>query len=149
MSEEVIVLNSSTPVGKLFTPLAFALVDHGIYRSAYPVRKNYPFLDGLHLKTMISLSSIGEVRNDLKDYATRNNIDLLEIDVKFNQEPFVIMDVDAIRQVISITLDPMKQPCLLFCTNGKVSTLSFCYCMLNRNDDCCINRFVQDVSLDV
>lgn len=126
MSEEVFVLNSTTPAGKLFTPLSFAMVESGIYRSAYPVRKNYPFLDVLHLKTMICISAIGEVRGDLKNFIGKSGIELLEIDIKFNQEPFVIMDVDAVQEVINIAVDPTRQPCLIFCTNGKVSS---CPCL--------------------
>ncbi len=104
MAQEIFVLNSTTPVGKLFTPLTFAKVESGVYRSGYPVPKNYPFLKGLKLKTMICVSALGEVREDLKKFAKSDGIDLLEIDVKFNQEPFLAMDVNAVQQAINIAL---------------------------------------------
>ena len=41
---------------RLIPPLRFAQVETSLYRSAYPVPVNYPFLCTLRLKTLLTLS---------------------------------------------------------------------------------------------
>lgn len=47
-------------------PLIFSLVEHGIYRSGFPMPINYPFLEQLGLKTIIYLGNLGEKKKNEK-----------------------------------------------------------------------------------
>ncbi len=53
---------------------------------------------------VISRSTEGPVRDSLRDFATSSGISLIECDIGYNQEPFVHMNVDALRKVISTAL---------------------------------------------
>ena len=107
----------------LFAPLAFSLVTSGIYRAAYPNERTYSFLAPYRFRTFISLSP-GEIKPELRQYCHQHDIALLEYDVKFNQEPFLTMDVTTVQQAIHTALSrsSTQAPVLIFCVNGKVRT---------------------------
>ena len=121
---------------KYFAPLAFSLVVPNVYRSAYPIPRNYPFLEKIGFKTFVCLVP-NEVNDELRDYCSRLQIKLLGFDVKLNQEPFVAMDVDELKKALAVIegpflyflgicslfypIDPVNHPVMFFCLNGKVS----------------------------
>jgi hypothetical protein len=61
-----------------------------------------------------------EVKEEFKDFLSENNIEFIQKDVGFNQEPFVVMDDLIVYEVLAFLLNPANQPALLLCRDGKV-----------------------------
>lgn len=109
------------PEDKLFLPLSFSRVDNGIYRSSYPASRTIPFIKTLKLKSMICLSP-SDLRQDLKTFASENDITIFESEIGHNQDPFVVMSENSVADAIKFMLNPLNLPLMVFCTNGKVKT---------------------------
>ena len=75
---------------KLSPPLGFGAVCNGVYRSSYPNHRTWTFLLTLNIKSVISLQP-ADIKDDLRQFLNNNNIELIQIDIGYNQEPFVIM----------------------------------------------------------
>lgn len=84
---------------KVVVPLGFSRVQDGIFRSAYPQVKIFPFLSTLQLKSIVCLNPT-DLRKDLKEFAISQSIQCFEFDIGVNQEPFVVMSTDAVRQAV-------------------------------------------------
>ena len=84
-----------------FVPLSFGLVEAGLYRSSYPATKSFPFIERLHLKTMVCFSP-GDIKPELRMFANEHDIKIVEIDLKQNQEPFLSMSEAAIHAAMDI-----------------------------------------------
>ena len=113
----------------LTPPLAFARVDAGIYRSAYPTKKSLQYiLDNLFLKSLVCLCP-NELRSDVRDFALNNSIEIREYNIGFNQEPFISMFEEPVRKAIDFIADETNHPVLIFCLTGqkKTSCLIGCY----------------------
>ena len=111
--------NTITISTTLRRPLQFSQVEKGIYRSAYVTSRNYEYITLLNLKSMICLSP-SDLRDDLRNFCSSNSINIYEEDVGTNVEPFISMDHGKVKKVISTVTNPINQPCLIFCTTGKV-----------------------------
>lgn len=122
-------------IDKLFLPLEFGRVSSSIYRSAYPANRTFPYVSKLSLKSIICLNST-DLREDLRQFCKSNNIILQDFDIGSNLEPFVCMKEDAMQAAIQFSLNPLHQPCLVFCTNGKNKTSTFVGCYRKMNGWC-------------
>ncbi|PWN37921.1 protein-tyrosine phosphatase [Meira miltonrushii] len=91
-----------------------------IYRSGFPNERNYPFLNTLHLRTIIYLST-DEIRENLRNYvfANRQRVKLLQFPVQVNKEPFQEMDQNIVLEVLRAILDKRNHPILIHCNKGK------------------------------
>ena len=102
-------------------PDNFSLVLPGIYRSCYPIQKNFAFMETLRLTSVLTL-----VREsyDLKnlDFNRENNIRVIQIPISGNKEPFVNISVQGIRNALTELLDVRNHPILVHCQNGKHRT---------------------------
>lgn len=108
-------------------PLAFAQVDSKIYRSSYPAKKSLPFIESLHLKSLVCLSP-NELKQELRDFCELHNIELIEKNVGYNQEPFIFMHSEVVEEVLSFISNPSNQPVMVFCVNGKLRSNSVIGC---------------------
>ena len=118
------------PPSLILPPIVFARVVPGIYRSAYPASKSLPFIDSLHLKSMVSLlDKPSEVKKELRDYCHTHGITMIECPVGLNQEPFVTMSEFAVKEAIEFISNPINHPVMVFCTTGrsKTSVVIGCY----------------------
>jgi tyrosine-protein phosphatase SIW14 len=106
---------------KLFLPLSFSRVDNGVYRSSYPAYRTFPFIKTLKLKSMVCLSP-SDIRQDLKSFASENDITLFESEIGHNQDPFVVMSENSVADAVKFISNPLNRPVMVFCTNGKVKT---------------------------
>ena len=104
-----------------FTPLEFGCISDKIYRSSYPAKKTLEFISRLGLRSMICLNPL-DLNNDLIKFCSSNNVEIFECDIGFNQEPFISMNADAVRSTVNYAMNPINQPCLVFCNNGKSRT---------------------------
>ena len=118
---------------KINSPIGFGEVFPGVYRSAYPKKSNFDFLKTLALKTLISLQP-QDLKSELKEYCTNNNIEIIEANVGTNQEPFVDMSESIVNEIINITNDTSKRPILIFCNNGKLRTSCVMGCLRRVNN---------------
>jgi protein tyrosine/serine phosphatase len=91
---------------------------------------------------MVSLHP-NDVRGDLEDYCTANNINLFKCDIKYNQDPFVVMSNEAMQRVLDFVQNPENQPTLIFCTGGKVRTGCAVGC-LRKKSNWCMSSIVQE-----
>lgn len=123
-------------------PLIFGKVEEGVYRSAYPATKSLPFLSQLALKSMICLQP-NDLKPELEEFCAQNSIILIKCDIKYNQDPFVVMSDEAMTTVMDFANNPENQPTLLFCTTGKVRTGCAVACLRKRLK-WCMSSIIQE-----
>jgi len=106
---------------ELIPPDNFALVSKGIYRSAFPKKKNFPFLKKLKLKSVLTLILEDYPEQNLK-FLSENGIQLLQHGVPGNKEPFVDIPEDKIRDALKDLINVQNHPVLIHCNKGKHRT---------------------------
>ena len=94
-------------------PLKFSLVQPGVFRSAFPCKENFPFLDQLHLKTIVSLCSL-HPPPELDLFVKQNNIEYLQFPLSGNKEPFILIDNEMARNALAAVLGRMQNCLILF-----------------------------------
>jgi len=72
----------------LIPPLNFAMVVPGIYRSGFPNKKNFGFLEKLGIKTIVCLYTDKDYPEDHMEFVQNHNISLKPFDMEENKEPF-------------------------------------------------------------
>ncbi|CAM9892604.1 unnamed protein product [Choristocarpus tenellus] len=68
----------------LYPPDNFAMVDVGIYRSSFPMKKHFPFLSKLGLRTILTLV-IEDLPHANYEFIRANGIKLIQIGVEGNK----------------------------------------------------------------
>ncbi|KAB5560353.1 hypothetical protein DKX38_005310 [Salix brachista] len=112
-------------------PLNFGMVDNGILRSGFPDSANFSFLQSLGLRSVLYLcpEPYPEANSEfLKD----NGIQLFQFGIEMckvplfycaiDQEPFVNIPEETIRQALKVILDGRNHPVLIHCKRGKHRT---------------------------
>ena len=102
----------------LVPPLNFAMVSPGIYRSGYPNKKNYRFLNKLKLKSILYLCEDDYDPNNLK-FIEEQEISSFHLRVVGNKEPFVEIDHALIASALSLVMNSENHPILVHCNKGK------------------------------
>lgn len=120
---------SRTP-SVLVPPINFALVAPGVYRSGHPNRKNFSFLLGLSLKTIIYLESM-TYRPDSQVFVDSCNIHLHTFDLSDESSLFTPKGKEEIAAVMALVLDRRNHPVLIHDDMGK-STVSLVCALLRR-----------------
>jgi protein tyrosine/serine phosphatase len=105
----------------LVPPLSFALVAPGVYRSACPSARNYPFLRGLGLKAVVYLCADAYPRGNLDHFASEG-LEVKVFPLLGNTEPFQSSDHGTLEAALAYTLDSRHQPVLVHCNKGKHRT---------------------------
>eukprot|EP00474_Spongospora_subterranea_P010389 CRZ10847.1 hypothetical protein [Spongospora subterranea] len=109
-------------------PENFVMVDKGVYRSGFPKRRHFPFLEQIGIRTIICLV--------LEEYPEANlqfletiGARLLKFGVAGNKEPFVDIPSEIFRAALYAVLDVRNHPVLIHCNKGKHRTgcLVGCY----------------------
>ena len=114
-------------------PIYFSGVDAKLYRSSYPARKSLPFIEKLHLKTMVCLNPV-DLKSDLQQFCQDRGIELLEKNVGFNQEPVIFMNADVVEEVLRIVSDTSNLPCLVFSNkDARTNCVIGCYRKIYQN----------------
>jgi tyrosine-protein phosphatase SIW14 len=99
----------------------FSMVCKGVYRGAFPKKKNFPFLKKLGLKSILTLI-LEEYSEQNMKFLNENNIKLFQFGVAGNKEPFVDIPEDTIRAALSVLLDKRNHPIFVHCNKGKHRT---------------------------
>ncbi|ORZ32791.1 protein-tyrosine phosphatase, partial [Catenaria anguillulae PL171] len=98
-----------------------ALVAKGVYRSAFPKKKHFPFLKRLGLKGILTLI-LEEYPEQNMRFLEDNGVTLFQFGVAGNKEPFVDIPEDKIIAALQVLLDRRNHPILIHCNKGKHRT---------------------------
>lgn len=90
-------------------PENLAMVVKGIYRSAFPKKKNFPYLKRLGLKSVLTLI-LEDYPEQNKKFLDENGITLFQFGVAGNKEPFVDIPEDKICAALSVMMDRRNHP---------------------------------------
>ncbi|XP_057849037.2 uncharacterized protein LOC131059981 [Cryptomeria japonica] len=121
-------------------PTNFAMVDKRVYRSSFPNRKNFPFLETLHLNSILCLCPEPYPEENL-DFLRAHGIRLFHIGMERYKNPFVDMPNDAIGEALKVLLDTRNHPVLIHCEKGKRRTSCLVGCLRKVQNWCLASVF--------
>ncbi|GAA5999353.1 uncharacterized protein JCM10292_001227 [Rhodotorula paludigena] len=104
--------------GVLFPPLNFAMVLPGVYRSGHPHKTNFPFLDSLHLKSIMYLAT-DDYRTDTHTWAQERGLQIFHFRIEVSKDPAVEVDEDKVREALEKVLDSRNLPILIHDNKGR------------------------------
>lgn len=112
--------------GALIPPANYGAVEEGLYRSGMPVEINFPFLESLHLRTLLHMST-EELSLPLQRFLEDQHIDV----VKLGQAGKALEPVspDAVLSAMSYILNPDCAPVYVMCSQGRYRTGTVIGCL--------------------
>jgi protein tyrosine/serine phosphatase len=114
----------------LVPPINFSLVSRGVYRSGHPNRKNFAFLQGLSLKTVIYLEST-TYRPDSQSFIDASSITLHTYDISNESKIFTPEGKKKVYEILRLVLDTRNHPLLIHDDMGK-SVVSLICALVRR-----------------
>lgn len=107
---------------EVIPPENFSPVIGEIYRSSFPRIENFKFLrDRLKLKSILVLIP-EEYPSENVEFLNNSGIQLFQIGMSGNKEPFINLPSDLLTRALEIVLNPKNQPILIHCNRGKHRT---------------------------
>uniref|UniRef100_A0A7S2RJ85 diphosphoinositol-polyphosphate diphosphatase n=1 Tax=Rhizochromulina marina TaxID=1034831 RepID=A0A7S2RJ85_9STRA len=106
---------------EFFPPVNFSMVEPGVYRSSFPMKRNFSFLKRIRLKTILALI-LEEYPQANTAFNEENGIRFLQFGMEGNKEPFRSMDSSLVRAAVRAIMDPANHPILIHCNEGKHRT---------------------------
>ncbi|KAF4119502.1 hypothetical protein GMORB2_4632 [Geosmithia morbida] len=101
-------------------PANFGVVIPGVYRSGYPTKDDFSYLQGLELKTVVTLVKKDELDDGLGEFATENGINQIIFNIKGTKKEAIAPS--AMRMILEVVLNPNNYPLLIHCNRGKHRT---------------------------
>ncbi|EQL03256.1 tyrosine phosphatase [Ophiocordyceps sinensis CO18] len=101
-------------------PDNFGVVLAGVYRSSYPKPEHYAFLQGLKLKTVVSLVKRDEIDRELETFTSTNGIRHIVFNMKGTKKEAIPLSTMA--SILRLVLDRQHYPLLVHCNHGKHRT---------------------------
>ena len=104
-------------------PSNFAMVDGGVFRSGYPVRKNFAFLRRLGLRTVLYLCPEPYPEANLV-FLRSMGAQLLQVGLNGNKDAMAddrAENANVARALVAV-VDPTRWPLLIHCNKGKHRT---------------------------
>jgi len=105
----------------LIPPLNFAMLVPGIYRSGFPNKKNFGFLEKLGIKTIVCLYTDKDYPEDHMEFVQNHNISLKTFDMEENKEPFNGINEENFHKALREVQFGQK-PLLIHCSKGTHRT---------------------------
>ncbi|WWD20255.1 hypothetical protein CI109_104731 [Kwoniella shandongensis] len=105
----------------LVPPENFALVSSGVYRSGFPKKRNFKFMETLRLKTVLTLV-LEDYPDANLDWCQSQDIQFMQFGIPGNKEPFDNIPEDVICSALVAILDKRNHPILIHCNKGKHRT---------------------------
>ncbi|WVN89936.1 uncharacterized protein L203_105166 [Cryptococcus depauperatus CBS 7841] len=105
----------------LVPPENFALVSSGVYRSGFPKKRNFKFMEALRLKTVLTLV-LEEYPKANLEWCQTQEIQFMQFGLPGNKEPFDNIPEDVICAALVAILDRRNHPILIHCNKGKHRT---------------------------
>lgn len=102
-------------------PENFAIVEPGIYRSAFPMRRNFSYLARIGLRSILTLI-LEEYPVANTEFNEENGVRLFQFGLEGNKEPFRSMPLDKACQALNALMDTRNHPILVHCNEGKHRT---------------------------
>jgi tyrosine-protein phosphatase SIW14 len=97
------------------------MVWRGIYRSSYPTKRNFSFLQQIGIKSIVFLCP-EDYPDSHVEFLKDQGAQLLQFASEGNKEPFVEIPEDVIRAALRAVLDTRNHPLLIHCNQGKHRT---------------------------
>ncbi|CAD6892113.1 unnamed protein product [Tilletia controversa] len=113
--------NSLPFLEPLIPPENFAMVNSRVYRSSLPLKKHFPFLKTLNLRSVLTLI-LEEYPASNTTFLDENGIQFFQFGIPGNKEPFVQIPEEAISNALLAILDRRNHPMLIHCNKGKHRT---------------------------
>ncbi|GAB7330231.1 hypothetical protein MBLNU13_g01889t1 [Cladosporium sp. NU13] len=105
-----------------------AIIDHKVFRSAFPQDRNIDFLDALGVKTLLCFVDT-DPSEGYMEFVRTNNVTRLRIDISPNKEGRVGTTVDSICEALLVALDATNYPLYIHCNQGRHRTGCVTACM--------------------
>nr|CCA21879.1 hypothetical protein ALNC14_080220 [Albugo laibachii Nc14] len=118
---EASILEEDGDYEELIPPENFAMIERGLYRSGFPKKKNFAFLESLGLRSILTLV-LEEYPFANTEFNKTNRIQLLQFGVPGNKEPFVDIPEAGMLSALKAVLDIRNHPMLIHCNKGKHRT---------------------------
>lgn len=100
-------------------PVNFAVVLPGLYRSGYPEKQDYPFMQGLQLKTIVTL--VGkDLPDGYQEFISVNGIKHEVFDMAGTKKADI--PLQTMQSIIAIISNRKNYPLLIHCNQGKHRT---------------------------
>ncbi|KAL3229138.1 Inositol phosphatase SIW14 [Nakaseomyces bracarensis] len=116
------VMTTASVASEVTPPENFSHVVGQIYRSSFPRPENFTFLQKrLQLKSVLVLIPEDYPQENL-DFFKSANIQLFQVGMSGNKEPFVNIPSDLLTKALEVVLNPENQPVLIHCNRGKHRT---------------------------
>ncbi|KAI0804990.1 tyrosine phosphatase family-domain-containing protein [Xylaria sp. FL0064] len=100
-------------------PVNFATVAEGLYRSGYPETADYPFIQGLKLKTIVTLVN-KELPDGYQEFIQENQITHRIFDMAGTKKEDI--PIEMMRSIYAVVSDRKNYPLLIHCNHGKHRT---------------------------
>ncbi|KAJ1338431.1 tyrosine-protein phosphatase SIW14 [Microdochium nivale] len=97
----------------------FGIVVPGLYRSGYPQAQDYPFVQTLKLKTIVTLVS-KEMPDGYQDFIDANGITHKVFDMAGTKKQ--VISTDMMLEILDVVTDSANHPLLIHCNHGKHRT---------------------------
>ena len=94
-------------------PEQFGIVEHGLYRCAFPTPEMYSFLRRLRVRTVINL--LDKFPTEYEAFVLGEGIQYLHAAVKGNKAHPEEMDRGKVRRALSVIMDARSHPVLVHC----------------------------------
>lgn len=124
----------------LVPPFNFSMVDNGVYRSGFPNIINFPFLETLHLRSIVYLCPEPYPEAN-REFAQSHGINLYHLGIEGYKEPFVNIPENIIREALKVLLDVRNHPVLIHCKRGKHRTGCLIGCLRKVQSWCLSSIF--------
>ncbi|KAK0652107.1 tyrosine phosphatase family-domain-containing protein [Cercophora newfieldiana] len=100
-------------------PLNFGIVVPGVYRSSFPQTEDYSFVEGLKLKTVVTL-----VQKDFPEgyqaFISKNGIKHYVFNMKGTKKEEI--PIKTMKSILRLVLDRQNHPLLMHCNHGRHRT---------------------------
>ncbi|KAK4166245.1 putative tyrosine-protein phosphatase [Cladorrhinum sp. PSN259] len=100
-------------------PSNFGIVVPGVYRSSFPQTEDYTFIEGLKLKTIVTLVQ-KEFPQGYDGFIKKNGINHCVFDMKGTKKEDI--PIKTMKAILRLVLDRRNHPLLIHCNHGKHRT---------------------------
>jgi tyrosine-protein phosphatase SIW14 len=112
----------------LVPPTNFSLVSRGVYRGSYPNFQNFSFLEQLEIRSILFLCP-EEYSPMNREFLQKNDIELLNVPMEGNKEPFKTIDPELVHRALTHVTDTRNHPIYIHCNKGKHRTGTVIGCL--------------------
>ncbi|KAK3386903.1 tyrosine phosphatase family-domain-containing protein [Podospora didyma] len=100
-------------------PINFGVVVPGVYRSSFPKAEDHAFIEGLNLKTIVSLVQKDSPQGYVS-FIRKNGIKHHVFDMKGTKKEDI--PIKTMKSILRLVLDRQNHPILIHCNHGKHRT---------------------------